>query len=34
MMYDENWKVCVPNTDQEQANFAALDEYLNSIYYC
>ena len=33
-MYEKNWKVCVPCTDQERANMAALADYLNSIYYC
>ncbi len=27
-------KICVPTTEEEQANLQALEEYLNSIYYC
>ena len=34
MMYDDEWKVCIPHDAQEQANLLALSEYLNNIYYC
>ena len=33
MAYDDNWEVCVPQDEHEQANLSALEDYLNSIYY-
>lgn len=29
-----NVEICVPHTEEEQANFKALSEYLNGIYFC